>query len=202
MLMIGVGLLGAAVAAIPGVLSALATFVAIQLYLLLDCVDGELARWRRTTSARGAFLDRIGHYVVEAALIAAVGVRADGGYDDIAGWTSVGLLAAVLHLLAKAETDLVIVARAKEGVLDRAEESVSAASDGGVLVRIRAAIAYVPFHRLLGAVELSLALVVVAAIEDLVADGLTAWFTLSLAVVAAVVAVGHALMIVVTGRLR
>src|SRR4051794_29663204 len=44
--MIVVGLVGAAAAAlVPGVLGALLTVLLIQAYMLLDCIDGEVARF-------------------------------------------------------------------------------------------------------------------------------------------------------------
>nr|MBA3622014.1 CDP-alcohol phosphatidyltransferase family protein [Euzebyales bacterium] len=87
-LMILVGLAAAAVATVPTLWAALLTVIGIQAYLLLDCSDGEVARWRGTTGPVGVYLDRLGHYVVEAALIAAIGLRADAGHP--AGWTLLG----------------------------------------------------------------------------------------------------------------
>src|SRR3954470_5036599 len=49
-LMILSGLLAGAVLAVPGVWAAVAAALLIQLYLLLDCSDGELARWTGRTS--------------------------------------------------------------------------------------------------------------------------------------------------------
>ena len=66
--MIACGLLAAAVLTLPGLAGALAAVVLIQLQILLDCSDGELARWRQTRSPAGVYLDRIGHYLTEAAL--------------------------------------------------------------------------------------------------------------------------------------
>lgn len=43
--MIGVGLAGAASLMIAGLAGAILAAVGIQIYLLLDCVDGEIARW-------------------------------------------------------------------------------------------------------------------------------------------------------------
>ena len=37
--------------------------------------------------------------MTEAALPIALGIRADGGWDSIGGWTTLGLLIAVLVLL-------------------------------------------------------------------------------------------------------
>src|SRR3954470_10143579 len=46
-LMILVGVLAAVMLAIPGILPAVVAVLLIQLQILLDCSDGELARWRR-----------------------------------------------------------------------------------------------------------------------------------------------------------
>ena len=79
----------------------------IQLQLLLDCSDGEVARWRKQFSPIGVYLDQLAHYSTEAAILAALGVRADGGWGSIGGWTALGLLASVLILFLKSETHLV-----------------------------------------------------------------------------------------------
>ena len=55
----------------------------VQVQMLLDCSDGEVARWRNTYSTRGIYLDRMSHYVTETALPIALGIRADGGWDSI-----------------------------------------------------------------------------------------------------------------------
>ena len=64
----------------------------IQLQLLLDCSDGEVARWRGQRSPTGVYLDRIGHWLTEAALPIALGIRADGGWDDLGTYTTLGLV--------------------------------------------------------------------------------------------------------------
>ena len=72
-LMIGCGLAAAAVLTLPGVAAALGAVLLIQLQLLLDCSDGEVARWRAEKSTAGVYLDRIGHWLTEAALPIALG---------------------------------------------------------------------------------------------------------------------------------
>ncbi len=115
-LMIGTGVTAAVVLAVPGFASAAAAALLIQLYLLLDCSDGELARWSSRTSVMGIYLDRVGHYLAEAALLAGIGVRAQGHFALAGGYVSAGLAAAVCAILIKAETDNVSVARAKAGL--------------------------------------------------------------------------------------
>ncbi len=198
-MMIVSGLAAAAIITVPALWSALLGLLLVQLYLLLDCIDGEVARWRRTTSPTGIYLDRIGHYSCEAALFAALGVRADGG--TIAGWTTLGLLGAVLALCNKAETDLVHVARAMAGLRTVADEA--AAPRPAALRGVRRLAAIVPFHRAIGAVELSI-LVVVAAVVDSVTGTLTGMraLTLGVVVIAGVVVVGHLVSILASSRLR
>ena len=76
----GVGLL---IGGLPGAL--LAVFC-VQLQMLFDCSDGELARWRGRCSTAGVFLDKLGHFTAEALIPVALGVRADGGLGSIGGW--------------------------------------------------------------------------------------------------------------------
>ena len=114
-LMLPVGLLAALALTFSGVLPAVGAVVLVQLQLLLDCCDGEVARWRKTFSPKGLYLDQLSHYTTEAALAAAIGVRADGGWGSLGGWTALGLLVAVLILILKAETHLVGLARARSG---------------------------------------------------------------------------------------
>jgi phosphatidylglycerophosphate synthase len=199
--MIGVGVAGAVALAVPGVTTALVAALAVQVYLLLDCVDGEVARWRETTSAAGVYLDRLGHYTVEAALLVGLGVRVDGGPGAFAGGTTLGLTAAVLALLCKAETDLVTVARASSGLPVGGE--LDASSRVSSLRGARQLFAAVPIHRILGAVELSL-LAVAAAVIDQVTGSVAGSRTLLLAAVAigVIVAVGHPVMILTSRRLR
>jgi hypothetical protein len=52
---------GAAVALLwPGLGGALLAVLLTQTQMLLDCSDGELARWRRDYSSTGVFLDKVG----------------------------------------------------------------------------------------------------------------------------------------------
>src|SRR3712207_2312163 len=62
------GVAAAALVAVDGLLPVIAAVVLIQLQILLDCSDGEVARWQGRSSPRGIYLDRLGHYLTEAAL--------------------------------------------------------------------------------------------------------------------------------------
>jgi phosphatidylglycerophosphate synthase len=202
-LMILSGVAAAAVLAIPGVWTAVVALLLIQLQLLFDCSDGELARWRKQTGPVGVYLDRIGHYVTESGLLIAMGVRADGGYGGIAGWTTLGLLGAVFVLMNKAETDLVNVARAVAGMPPARDQSDVLRPKVSGLAALRRVATFVPFHRAIGAPELTV-LAVIAAIVDAASGALTGtqWLTAVLVPIAAVVAVGHLASILTSSRFR
>jgi phosphatidylglycerophosphate synthase len=203
--MLVVGLLAAAVLTLPGVLAALGAALLIQVQILLDCADGELARWRKQFSPAGTYLDRLAHYVTETALPIALGVRADGGWDELgsAGYTMLGLVAAVLALLVRMEIALVHVARAEAGLPLLADTSATSAPRAPGMLRLRRALGTFPFFRAFVAIEATL-LALAAALLDLVFGDLAATRVLVVALVpvAAVTAVGRLLAILGSDRLR
>jgi len=176
-LMVPAGLLGAFALSFPGVLPAVGAALLIQLQLLLDCCDGEVARWRKTFSRAGPYVDQIAHYSTEAALAAALGIRADGGWDSIGGWTALGLAVAVLILLLKSETHLVQVALG-------GPPAPVAAGPGRGRFRLREGVRLLPFLRPFQAVEASL-LALGAAIVDALAGELVGSRVLVVVLVAA-----------------
>jgi phosphatidylglycerophosphate synthase len=156
-LMLAVGVAAAGVLTLPGFWPALAAFALIQAQILLDCCDGELARWRgRTGSPVGIYLDRVAHWVTEAALPIALGIRADGGWGELGGYTTLGMLAAVLSLLIKGSSALVTLARAETGRPVAADSTAVAAPRAGALRRARRALDVAPFFRLFVAMEFTL----------------------------------------------
>jgi phosphatidylglycerophosphate synthase len=196
--------IGAAVAlTAPHVWGAVVAVVLVQLQGLVDCSDGELARWRGRTGPVGIYLDRLGHYVTDAGLAVAVGVHAAGGLRADNGWTLIGLATGFLVLLTKAETDLVHVARAQSGrppVLDAADVAAPRVSG---LRRLRGLARTVPFNRALLAIEMSVLALVAAVVDaghgDLVA---TRVLDVGLLAVAGIVVIGHLLAVVTSARLR
>ncbi|MCU4746051.1 CDP-alcohol phosphatidyltransferase family protein [Streptomyces sp. JH002] len=205
-LMVVAGVAAGAVLLVPGIAGALLAALLIQLYLLLDCVDGEVARWRAKTSITGVYLDRVGHYLAEAALLVGFGVRA----ADVFGvegqsanwlWAFIGTVAALGAILIKAETDLVDVARARSGLPAVKDEAATPRSSG--LALARKAAAALKFHRLVGGVEASL-LILAVAVADLIRGDL--FFTrLGVAVLAAIAVVQtllHLVSILASSRLR
>jgi phosphatidylglycerophosphate synthase len=196
------GLAAGAVVAFGGLGTAIAGAVLIQAYLLFDCSDGELARWSKRFSVSGVYLDGIGHYLGEAALLVGLGVRAQGHLTLSGGYVSAGLGAALLAVIVKAETDNVVVARAKAGLPGTHEDEALAPRSQGLALARRAA-SVLRVHRIIQAVELSV-LILLAAIVDAARGGLTATRVLSVAclAVAAVMVLAHLAAILASRRLR
>ena len=171
--------------------------------ILLDCSDGELARVRGESSPAGVYLDRIGHYLTEAALPIGLGIRADGGWHSLGGWTTLGLVIAVIVLLIKTETVLVNVARAESGRAKAEDAPAVAAPRGGFLRRIRRAAGLVPFYRAFVAVEFSLLALAAAIVDTTAGDQIgSRVLVIALLPVGAVTLVGHLVAILSSDRLR
>ena len=195
-LMIAVGVAAAGVLTLPGLVPAIGAVLLIQCQLLLDCVDGEMARWLEKRSPVGVYLDRIGHYLTETALPIALGIRADGGWDEIGSWTTLGLVAAVLQLLVKSETALVHVARLESGLGKVADTQAVAAPRGGALRGARFILGHLPFYRAFVAIEFTF-LALLAEIFDF-----TRGLVVGLVVAGAVTALGHLVAILTSKRLQ
>jgi phosphatidylglycerophosphate synthase len=189
---------------VPGIAGAVLGVVMVQLYLLLDCVDGEIARWKKQFSLSGVYMDRVGAYLTDAAVLVGFGMRAadifgDGRIDWL--WAFLGTLAALGAVLIKAETDLVGVAR-HQGGLPPVKEAASEPRSSGMALARRAAAA-LKFHRLILGIEASL-LILVLAVADQVRGDL--FFTrLGVAVLAGIALVQtllHLVSVLVSSRLK
>jgi phosphatidylglycerophosphate synthase len=203
-LMIVTGAAAGAALLLPGLAGAVLAALLGQLQMLWDCCDGEVARWRRTFSPAGFFLDKLGHTVAETAIPLALGVRADGGFGSLGGWTTLGALLAVLVLVNKSLNDAVHVARAKNGLPgleDRADEVAPQVSS---LRRLRSMARFVPFHRAFHSIELTLLALLAAIVDAVAGSGLDATRVLVAVLVpaAAVTVVGHLAAILTSSRLR
>lgn len=204
MTLTGIG--AAAALLIPGIPGGLLAAVLAQLQMVVDSCDGEVARWRGTSSAQGVFLDRVAHYATEALVAIALGLRAAGfpgeGWLETP-WPLLGALLAVLVLWNKALNDIVHVSRAYHG-LPRLEdkESVGLPRSSG-LRRLRSLARFVPFHRAYHSVELTL-LAFAASVGDAIAGGLgiTRGLLAVLTVLGVVTILGHLAAILSSSRLR
>jgi phosphatidylglycerophosphate synthase len=205
-LMILVGWSTAAALLIPGIWGALLALVLGQLQMLVDCSDGEVARWRRTSSPAGVFLDKVGHYSTEALIPIALGIRAAAypfeAPEDFL-WTSLALLLALAIVLNKALNDMVHVARANAGLTKLADTHGEKAPTSSLLARVRRLARFVPFHRLYHSVELTMVIFVAAVVGLVFGQPLVDRIVLSALVPLALLAlVGHIVAIMASKRVR
>ena len=192
----------AVVTAWPTLTAAILVVILVQLQMLLDCCDGEVARWRQTSSPVGVYLDRVGHYVAECGIAVALGVRATGQFQISGVWISAGLLLGLLIALNKVQNDLVHVARHYAGLPQMPDAENVRAPRGGFLRTVRRLARMIPFHRVFHSVELSI-LVLIAAVVDLFADGAATKLLLAALVIAACLTlVGHLVAVLASSRLR
>lgn len=205
-LMIVTGWCTAAALLVPGVAGAALAVVLGQLQMLVDCCDGEVARWRDTGSPAGVFLDKVGHYTTEALIPIALGIRAAGwaaGNSGSYGWMALGLGLALVIVLNKALNDMVHVARANAGLDKLADRRSEAVPEQRLLARMRSFARFVPFHRLYHSVELTIIALLTAVIglffPPLVADRALLLVLFPLACLAVV---GHFVAIMASKRVR
>ncbi|MFH9981322.1 CDP-alcohol phosphatidyltransferase family protein [Streptomyces sp. NPDC017179] len=197
--MVVCGIASGAALLIPGLTGAVLAVVLMQLFLLFDCVDGEVARWKGQNSASGIYVDRLGAYLADAALMVGAGFHA--ARSGFGGWVSLGLATALGVVLLKASTDLVDVARARRGLAVADDESTRPRSQGVATVR-RLAAAF-KIHRVTNGIEASL-LLLAAAVGDTVTGGadVTRWALVALAAITWVMVPAHLLSILSSSRLR
>jgi phosphatidylglycerophosphate synthase len=191
---------------IPGVPGALLALLLGQMQMLWDCCDGEVARWRRTFSPAGTFLDKIGHYTAESVIPVCLGIRAAGSdfsWNAPGGFAYAGAILALLIMFNKALNDMVHVSRAFSGLprLEDAEGVGTPTSSG--LARVRRLVGYVPFNRMFHSVEMTI-LVFVAAVGDALVGGLAVTQALVLIMLglAALTVTGHVVAILSSAKLR
>jgi phosphatidylglycerophosphate synthase len=166
-LMILTGWLTAAALLLPGITGALIALVLGQVQMLIDCCDGEVARWRRTSSPVGHFLDAVGHYSTETLIVLALGVRAAAYPFEAPGdfaWTTLAFAIALVVVLNKALNDLVRVARASASLPKAPASSQTVAPRHPLLAIARGAVKFFPFHRMFHSVELTIVTFAVALV--------------------------------------
>ncbi|CAN5542584.1 CDP-alcohol phosphatidyltransferase family protein [soil metagenome] len=205
-LMILVGWSTAAALLIPGIGGAALALVLGQLQMLVDCSDGEVARWRNQRSPAGVFLDKLGHYTTEALIPIALGIRAAGWpleFPADYAWTTVGFALALVIVLNKALNDMVHVARANAGLEKLSDRKGEAEPSRKLIARLRRAARFLPFPRLYHSVELTM-LAFAAAIVGLFLPPLLAerGLVLILLPLAVLALIGHFVAIMASKRVR
>ena len=205
-LMILTGWATAASLLIPGIGGAALALVLGQLQMLVDCCDGEVARWRGTSSPAGIFLDNVGHYTTETLIAIVLGIRAAGYPFDAPGdylWTNLGTLLALVIVLNKALNDMVRVARANAGLPKLADTRSEYAPTHGVVASLRKAARFLPFHRLYHSVELTILIFLVSIVGLFIGATLADRILLSALVPLSILAlIGHFVTIMASRRVR
>ena len=174
---------------------ALALFLS-HLQMLIDCCDGEVARWRETKSPMGIFLDKLGHYLAEGLIPICFVLR-------LANWPNepitdsiypfLGALLAILIILNKGLNDAVHVARAFSGLpkiqdLDGANLPVK-----GVLRNIRKVFNFIPAQRIFHSIEFTMYVAIFGALKESMEIALA---------ISLFVTIGHIAAIVSSAKLR
>jgi len=137
---------------------ALALFLS-HLQMLIDCCDGEVARWRETKSPMGIFLDKLGHYVAEGLIPICFGLR-------LANWPNepitnsifpyLGALLALLVVVNKGLNDAVHVARAFSGLPKIQDQAGINLPAKGILRKIRKVFNFIPAQRMFHSIEFTI----------------------------------------------
>ena len=174
---------------------ALALFLS-QLQMLIDCCDGEVARWRNTKSPMGIFLDKLGHYLAECLIPLCLGLRL-ANWPEQSVTSSIypyfGALLAILVIINKGLNDAVHVARAFSGLNKIQDKKGANLPIKGVLRSIRKAFNYLPAQRMFHSVEFTIYVVIFGSFS--------ASLTVALGI-AAFVTLGHITAIVTSSKLR
>ena len=174
---------------------ALALFLS-QLQMLIDCCDGEVARWRETKSPMGIFLDKLGHYLAECLLPLCLGLRlANWPTESVTSsiYPYFGALLAILVIINKGLNDAVHVARAFSGLKKIQDKKGANLPVKGILRSIRKAFNYLPAQRMFHSVEFTIFIVLFGSYS--------ASLTIALGI-AAFVTLGHITAIVTSSKLR
>ncbi len=205
-LMVATGASAAVALLVPGLPGAFLAAILGQLQMLWDCSDGEVARWRQTTSPKGVFIDRVGHYTAEGLIPIALGMRAAGFPDPgwlATPWPFIGALLSVIVLYNKALNDMVHVSRAYNNMPRLEDKAEVGQPSRSLLRRLRSMVRFFPFHRAYHSVELTI-LALLAAIGDAAVGGLgvTRFLVAFLAIFGVVTIIGHLAAILSSSRLR
>ncbi|MFI8413137.1 CDP-alcohol phosphatidyltransferase family protein [Paeniglutamicibacter gangotriensis] len=211
-LMILAGWLMSVALLIPGIWGPLLAVVLSQVQLYFDCSDGEVARWRGTQSPRGIFIDMVGHHTTEALVPIALGYRVfrelqTQGADASQAWPTLFLAAvlSVLLVLNRSQSLMVHAARGMAGLgklPDTAE--ARAVSQTSLIGKLRSAARFLPFHKMLHAVELSLVILALSIVSAIVGvPGLAEkWLIWMLMPAVVLVNIGHFVASMASSRLR
>lgn len=197
---------------IPGIWGPLLAVVLSQVQLYFDCSDGEVARWRASQSPRGIFIDMVGHHTTEALIPIALGYRV---YKELSGdaltleqaWPTlfIGACLAVLLVLNRSQSLMVHAARGMAGLAKLPDTAAARAVPTTTLIgHLRSLARFLPFHKLLHAVELSLLILACSIVSEILGmpGAAEKWMIWILLPACVLVNIGHFLSNMVSARLK
>ena len=201
--MIVLGVLAAAALTVPGLWGAIAAVLLIQARSCSTAPTASSPAGASSPRRSGSTSTASPTTSPRCCCRSGSGIRADGGWDSIGGYTTLGLVAAVLALLVRTESALVAVARSESGKPVVEDTVAVAAPRASGLARVRRALGFFPFFRAFVAIEATL-LALAAAIADSFVDGIpfTRGLVIALVPIAAITAAGHLVAILNSSRLR
>jgi phosphatidylglycerophosphate synthase len=142
---------------IPGIAGPLAAARVSQFHGLVDCVDGELARWKKMFSPAGNLLDSLGHFSAEALIPLFIGLRAADlfGQPDLF-WGLLGAITGMVLLYRKSVNQIVQVSLAKAGLPIMRDSSELRELSSSRLQRLRQLARRLPIQRVNHSIESTL----------------------------------------------
>lgn len=204
-LMIITGLSAAFSLLIPGLVGVTLALVLGQLQMLLDCCDGEIARWKKQFSPAGIFLDKLGHYLTESAIALALGLR-------LAGWPGkslessnfplIGAVFASIIILNKALNDAVHVSRYFAGLPKLEDRKSASQSQVSIIVIAKSIFRFVPIHRAFHSVEMTIAIFLLSVVENFTKVQIIANIFQWIIPIIIFVFAGHLVSILTSNKLR
>jgi len=203
-LMIVAGFLAGPALLLPGIWGPVVAVLLTQSQMLLDCSDGEVARWRRMASPKGIFLDQVGHYAAEGSIGLFLGLKAANLFGIIDAtqmdwmYAFMGALLLAGIWLNKSMNMMVTVARVNAGLPKLPDvPEIRAVPPSSVLGQARRMARYLPVHRMFHSIELTLVTLAFAVVVITVRGGLIWWqvYLAVLLVIIWLVTAGHLLAI-------
>jgi phosphatidylglycerophosphate synthase len=188
---------------IPGLAGPLAALFFAVLQMVLDSIDGEVARWNRATSPRGIFLDRFAHTTTESLIPLALGLRLALESDPTDWrWAAAAGGVSMLVLVNKSLNEAARLALVESGLpLDKGVSGARTAQPG-LMRKLRRAAEFLPLHRMYHSVEQTLVIALLALVGVVAGFNGPAMAFVLLGLAIPVVVAGHMTAILVSPILR
>ncbi len=136
--------LGGFLILLPGIWGPLLFFLVFQLWVILDGVDGEIARYKKMKTLSGPYLDLLAHRLVYVGLFVPLGIKIYFLTGQLF-FIGLGLATAILALLVEAARYCEVVVLYKRNI--RSAEAGESKKEGGI---------FLAFYRgLIGPMEIS-----------------------------------------------